>query len=72
MIKVFRLLGLIEWRQKGDYVVTNNFTLINLVLRIFGPVHESTLAAVLIGLQCVCSVFAFFVRYPLASFFYDV
>ncbi|KAK6045573.1 glycosyltransferase, group 4 family [Cooperia oncophora] len=50
----------------------NNLTILNLVLKFTGPLHEQTLTNVLLSIQVICSVFAFFVRFYLASFLYDV
>ncbi len=41
----------------------DNMTLINLVLRICGPMTEETLTTVLIALQVACCVLGFFIRY---------
>lgn len=71
IVSVFRRLKLIQWYEKDGYVVTNNFTLINLVLLRLGPLHEATLTTYLIGLQIFCTFLAFGIRYPLAHFFYD-
>lgn len=72
MVNIFRIFKVISWREKDGYVTTNNFTLINLVLLFFGPLHEEKLTIILIAIQCLCSVLAFVIRYPLASLFYDV
>ena len=48
----------------------NNLTLINFVLKIFGPMHEQTLTIFLLFIQIVFSCLAFFIRYPLALWFY--
>uniref|UniRef100_A0A0N5AYT7 UDP-N-acetylglucosamine--dolichyl-phosphate N-acetylglucosaminephosphotransferase n=1 Tax=Syphacia muris TaxID=451379 RepID=A0A0N5AYT7_9BILA len=50
----------------------NNLTLINLVLKIFGSMHERSLVIVLLFIQIICSAFAFFVRFYVANIFYDV
>ncbi|KAK5644207.1 hypothetical protein RI129_008052 [Pyrocoelia pectoralis] len=71
-VNLFRTLHLIQWHEKNDYVLTNNFTLINLVLLIFGPLHEAKLATVLIIIQILCTCLAFMIRYPLAYLFYDI
>lgn len=72
MVFVLRKLRLISWQQQSDgRVITNNFTLINLVLVVFGPVHEKVVTQFLMGLQVICTVCALVIRYPLASYFYD-
>ncbi|XP_037957453.1 UDP-N-acetylglucosamine--dolichyl-phosphate N-acetylglucosaminephosphotransferase [Teleopsis dalmanni] len=72
MVNIFRFLKLISWKDHADgRITTNNFTLINFVLVIFGPVHENIVTYMLLGLQVICSIVAFFIRYPLANLFYD-
>ncbi|KAB0798785.1 hypothetical protein PPYR_06665 [Photinus pyralis] len=70
-VNLFRVLRLIQWHEKNDYVLTNNFTLINLILLICGPLHEAKLTTVLMILQICCTCLAFLIRYPLAYLFYD-
>jgi len=53
-----------------DMIECNNLTLINLILRITGPMHERTLTTALIVIQILCSVIAFLIRYPLAYILY--
>ncbi|KAG5875353.1 hypothetical protein JTB14_027674 [Gonioctena quinquepunctata] len=73
VINLFRVFKLIRWQEMKDgYVVTNNLTLINLVLLYFGPLHEAKLTSVLVALQVFFTGVAFVIRYPLASIFYDV
>ncbi|XP_017781154.1 PREDICTED: UDP-N-acetylglucosamine--dolichyl-phosphate N-acetylglucosaminephosphotransferase isoform X2 [Nicrophorus vespilloides] len=71
VISVFRLFRLIQWQTKEDHVITNNLTLINLVLKLTGPLHEAKLTTILIGIQICCTAVAFTIRYPLAHYFYD-
>jgi UDP-N-acetylglucosamine--dolichyl-phosphate N-acetylglucosaminephosphotransferase len=54
-------------RQGGTVV---NMTLINLTLRITGPVREDTLCRILLVLQVLCCGLGFFVRYYVASLVY--
>lgn len=72
IINFFRVFKLIHWEEKDGVVVTNNFTLINLVLLYLGPLHEAKLTTVLLGIQVFCTLLAFLIRYPFASVFYDV
>lgn len=72
ILKIFKIFRLIHVQEKDGYVVTNNFTLINLVLFYLGPLHEAKLTTILVGIQVVCTLIAFLVRYPLASIFYDI
>lgn len=71
-VNLFRMLRIIDWQQKEDYVTTNNFTIINLALVFCGPLHEAKLTCILLAIQCLCTILAFTIRYPLASVFYDV
>ena len=48
----------------------NNLTIINLILRVTGPMREQTLTLVLLGVQVFCSLLAFTIRYPLAFLLY--
>lgn len=72
MVTVLKSLKLITWQEMPDgKVKTNNFTLINFVLLVFGPVHEKILTQMLMGFQILCTVLALIIRYPLANYFYD-
>ena len=55
IILVFRHLGILHVTEglgeEKDMWEVNNFTLINLVLRFLGPLHESTLAIILLFIQ---------------------
>lgn len=69
--KLFKILHIIEWHEDKDGIVTsNNFTIINFVIKLYGPIHERNLTNVLIFLQICCSLIAFLIRYPLACYFY--
>lgn len=57
--------------RTGKLEPTPNFTLLNIALRIFGPMHEKHLCVLLLTFQTLCSVFGFFVRYYVASYFFD-
>lgn len=71
-VTILRRLKLISYTEKPDgTVITNNFTLINFVLVVFGPVHESIVTNMLLGIQVACTLIAFVIRYPLARYFYD-
>lgn len=70
--KLFRTLRLIEWKETSDGVVTtNNFTLINFLIVLLGPVHEEKLTTRLIGIQILSTCVALVIRYPLAIYFYE-
>ena len=50
-----------------------NFTLINVVLRCFGPLHEKTLTSILLLLQILSCAFALYIRFVIAPiYFLDV
>uniref|UniRef100_A0A8R1DVV2 UDP-N-acetylglucosamine--dolichyl-phosphate N-acetylglucosaminephosphotransferase n=1 Tax=Caenorhabditis japonica TaxID=281687 RepID=A0A8R1DVV2_CAEJA len=71
-----RTIGMLhveEFEKDGElYYCINNLTIINLVLKFGGPMHESTLNSVLMAIQVSGTVIAFFIRFYLASLFYDV
>ncbi|XP_017151920.2 UDP-N-acetylglucosamine--dolichyl-phosphate N-acetylglucosaminephosphotransferase [Drosophila miranda] len=72
MVTVLRKLRLISWHKTADGLVrTNNLTLINFVLVIFGPVHERVVTQMLMALQVLCTLLALVIRYPLANYFYE-
>ncbi|CAD6999938.1 unnamed protein product [Ceratitis capitata] len=72
MVRILKNLKLISWQEQVDgRVITNNFTLINFVLVLFGPVHESVVTQFLLGFQVICTLCALIIRYPLASYFYE-
>jgi UDP-N-acetylglucosamine--dolichyl-phosphate N-acetylglucosaminephosphotransferase len=48
----------------------NNLTIINLFLKLLGPLHERHLTLLLLLLQVACSALAFAIRYPLAYYFF--
>ncbi|XP_071175281.1 UDP-N-acetylglucosamine--dolichyl-phosphate N-acetylglucosaminephosphotransferase-like [Mytilus edulis] len=74
-VTIFRLLRVIEVKdnvgEDGQYTECNNMTLINLILKFTGPLHERTLVVILMAIQILCSGIAFFIRYHLAKLFYD-
>lgn len=71
-VQLFRTLRLIEWTETTDGVVTtNNFTLINFLIVLLGPVHEGSLTNRLVGIQVISTCVAFVIRYPLAKYFYE-
>lgn len=48
-----------------------NLTLVNVVLAVCGDMHEQTLTFVLLGIQVVCSMIAFFIRYWMSGLLYN-
>ena len=73
---LFKTFGLIHCetftKDNEDYMRINNLTLINFCLKIFGPMHEKRLTILLLGIQVICSIGAFLVRFLMASLVYDV
>ena len=51
--------------------IPTNHNLINLALMVVGPQHERTLCRMMLAFQVACSLLAFFIRYHVASYFYD-
>jgi len=66
-----RLVHLRRFERDGErWMECNNLTIINLCLKMIGPMHERSLTIALLSLQVACSILAFVIRYPLALFFY--
>lgn len=76
VLKIFHLFGLVSLKttqgEDGEYIEHNNLTLINLLLKFLGPLHERTLVTLLLVIQVFGSILAFLIRYQLARLFYDV
>ncbi|XP_014249162.1 UDP-N-acetylglucosamine--dolichyl-phosphate N-acetylglucosaminephosphotransferase [Cimex lectularius] len=72
ILKIFDKLHLADVEFKEATISVNNLTLINFILIKGGPIHEMHLTTVLLTIQIFSSGLAFIIRYPLASFFYDV
>lgn len=70
-VKLFKYLQLMQWQEKDGCIVSNNLTLINLILKLLGPLHEESLTKMMIAIQVSCTCLAFVIRYPLAHIFYD-
>ncbi|XP_037085083.1 UDP-N-acetylglucosamine--dolichyl-phosphate N-acetylglucosaminephosphotransferase-like isoform X2 [Pollicipes pollicipes] len=74
-LRVCSTLGLVRLATsegEGGITTCNNLTIINLLLKFSGPMHERSVTIALLAFQVLCSGVAFVVRYPLASLFYDV
>ncbi|XP_048838123.1 UDP-N-acetylglucosamine--dolichyl-phosphate N-acetylglucosaminephosphotransferase isoform X5 [Brienomyrus brachyistius] len=69
ILKVAETLKLVDVQQglegDGEFVQCNNMTLINLVLKVLGPMHERTLTSVMLLTQVLGSAVAFGIRYHL-------
>lgn len=70
-VTVFKTLRIMKWEEKDDIVITNNFTIINIAILVFGSIHERKLTYILLSFQILCSLIAFIIRYPLAAYFYE-
>jgi len=76
VLRVTKLASVKEVEIKLDdersvaMVECNNLTIINLILRVTGPMREQTLTLMLLGVQVICSLLAFTIRYPLAFLLY--
>lgn len=75
-LKIAKTLGLVHYTENiidGDvYAECTNFTLINFMLKVAGPLHEQKLTIYLLSMQVLCSCLAFCIRYHLSRIFYDV
>ncbi|XP_071510262.1 UDP-N-acetylglucosamine--dolichyl-phosphate N-acetylglucosaminephosphotransferase-like [Diadema antillarum] len=75
-VRLCQLVGVVHVREgigeDKDETECSNFTIINLVLKVVGPTHERTLVIIILVIQALCSCLAFFIRFYLAGFFYDV
>ncbi|KAI9262710.1 UDP-N-acetylglucosamine--dolichyl-phosphate N-acetylglucosaminephosphotransferase [Sporodiniella umbellata] len=72
VFKVFGLLKVFEQDKDGRIMECNNLTLINLVLAHQGPMNEKNTTIAVLLVQAVCSIMAFFIRYKLVHFVYEV
>ncbi|KAF9411360.1 UDP-N-acetylglucosamine--dolichyl-phosphate N-acetylglucosaminephosphotransferase [Entomortierella beljakovae] len=75
-IKILETLGWTQVRYDSKTgqqpLEMTNLTLINLILLKFGPMSERNLTISVMLIQVLCSFVAFFIRYKLAAFVYDV
>lgn len=73
-LKITRCLGLVHIDpsvgEDGLYMECNNLTILNLVLKLHGPMHEKSLTITLLLIQVVCSFGAFFIRYYASTLFF--
>ncbi|XP_032515573.2 UDP-N-acetylglucosamine--dolichyl-phosphate N-acetylglucosaminephosphotransferase [Danaus plexippus] len=72
IVVVLSFFHLIDKLEDDASIVMNNMTLINLFLIKFGPMSEVRLTVMLLMFQVLCTCVAFIIRYPLASYFYDI
>lgn len=73
-LKVTNSLGLVHVCPKvgedGIYMECNNLTILNLVLKLHGPMHEKSLTITLLVIQVLCSFCAFLIRYYASTLFF--
>jgi UDP-N-acetylglucosamine--dolichyl-phosphate N-acetylglucosaminephosphotransferase len=78
LVNILHRLGLLHKREYTDastgvaMTEINNMTLINLCLKLFGPMHEQQLTLVLLGVQALNTLVAFSIRFAMAGLVYDV
>jgi UDP-N-acetylglucosamine--dolichyl-phosphate N-acetylglucosaminephosphotransferase len=72
VLNIFKFLGLARTSVEENSIEVNNFTLMNLLLLKFGPLHEQTLAILVIVVQILASCLSFTIRYRLVHFFYEI
>jgi UDP-N-acetylglucosamine--dolichyl-phosphate N-acetylglucosaminephosphotransferase len=76
IVTIFRLFGLLHYREfeKDDskWAEVNNMTILNLILKFTGPLHEYRLNQIFLGIQIFCSICAFICRFYFAYLLYDV
>ncbi|KAF0295545.1 UDP-N-acetylglucosamine--dolichyl-phosphate N-acetylglucosaminephosphotransferase [Amphibalanus amphitrite] len=71
-LRLGHAVGVVHLTESGGMTTCNNLTIINLLLKLAGPLHERRVTQALLAIQVMCSCLAFVIRYPLASLFYDV
>ncbi|KAF9182006.1 tunicamycin resistance protein [Haplosporangium sp. Z 27] len=75
-IKILEFLGLthVQYDSKTGRrpLEMTNLTLLNLILLKTGPLSERNLTISVMIIQIICSFIAFFIRYKLAAFVYEV
>merc|ERR1712241_536115 len=71
VLKTFKLAHVKPPCEDGT-VEVSNLTLINFVLYVLGPCREDILCLRLLGLQVLCTIGCFAVRFGLAGYFFDV
>ncbi|KAG0369949.1 glycosyl transferase family 4-domain-containing protein [Gamsiella multidivaricata] len=75
-IKLLELLGLTHVRYDARTgqrpLEMTNLTILNLILLKAGPMSERSLTISVMLVQVICSIVAFFIRYRLVAFVYDV
>jgi UDP-N-acetylglucosamine--dolichyl-phosphate N-acetylglucosaminephosphotransferase len=57
---------------KDGVIEMNNLTIINFVLMFIGPTHERNLTVIMLFVQVLFTLLAFFIRYELVKLVFDV
>jgi len=57
--------------EDGEYMEINNMTLINFIIKLYGPIHERNLVILLLLIQVVGSCLGFIIRYKGAKYLYE-
>jgi UDP-N-acetylglucosamine--dolichyl-phosphate N-acetylglucosaminephosphotransferase len=65
-----RVLSTSPGRTDGQIISSTNLTILNVLLVHFGPMRERTLCSLLGGVQVMCSLLAFAIRYGVGSWVY--
>lgn len=75
IISICKTLGFISYRKfedkEGVKIEVSNFTVLNLYIRMTGPISERDLAVFSLGVQVIFSLIAFCIRYYVALYFYE-
>lgn len=75
ILYVVGILGIADVKhnvgEDESFIKCSNFTLNNIFLKFFGPMHERTLTISVLLFQCLCSGVAFLIRYQASKYFFD-
>ncbi|KAF9210488.1 tunicamycin resistance protein [Podila verticillata] len=75
-VKILELLGLTEvtydYKTGQRPIAMTNLTILNAILLRTGPLNERNLTIGVMIVQVLCSLLAFFIRYGLVAYVYDV
>lgn len=76
IVNILRSLKMISYRKYEDdqgqvQIEVSNFTVLNLIMRVTGPINERDLAVYALGVQVTFSLVAFYIRYEVALHFYE-
>ncbi|VDN53995.1 unnamed protein product [Dracunculus medinensis] len=75
-LNVLHFMGMLysnTFERSGEiWQEINNLTLINVILKFTGPLHEERLTILILSIQVLCSFLAFFIRFGVALLLFDV